>query len=311
MVRGATLFLTLAALLGPVCAQFITPITKRQLWRVGDVQTITYNTKFTNYTIALWQQAMAGGSATLGPIVFKTTDGPVREFDWQVQLYKFDLASSNIFFFWLKEGAASAQGKNGPNMSSAYFNMTDKALPSSSKKTAATTSTTTSAVPSTVASTESSTEPSTEPSASLSTQSSTREEQSAGPTPSGTHPATSDTPKSSGGLPVGVQAGIGAGVGVIALTCIACAVMWFRYLKKQQTMLADLQQRALQSPRDTPGELPGSSPAQKMQQVHTYPAEYHHSPPVEMGTEIIPVELGAPPPVEIGSSETQTWRRLV
>jgi hypothetical protein len=52
-------------------AQFFTPVSKRQLWRVGEVQKITYNTKLTNYTIALWQQALAGGAATLGPTLFR------------------------------------------------------------------------------------------------------------------------------------------------------------------------------------------------------------------------------------------------
>jgi hypothetical protein len=100
-----------------------------------EVQKIRYHTKLVNYTIALWQDAMAGGSATLGPAIVRksppnplsipvhteplhsnvlsktrVTNGPQKEFDWQVQLYSFDLSVSNVFFFWLKEGGLDTLG---------------------------------------------------------------------------------------------------------------------------------------------------------------------------------------------------------
>jgi hypothetical protein len=179
-------------------------------------------------------------------------------------------------------------------MSSAYFNITDQPLPStSSKKTTVTTT-------STVASTQSST--------SLSTQFSTTEEQSSSATTEGTKasqaPSESQTTQpattqSSGGLPVGAQAGIGVGVGIIALTCIICAVMWVRHLKKQ---LHALQQGASQPP--------SAAEAPKMQVAQPYPTEYYYQAPVELGSDGPAFELGTPPPVEIGSSGTPTWNRV-
>jgi hypothetical protein len=54
-----------------VASQFLNPPQARQQFRVGEVQKIRYRTKLVNYTIALWQQAMAGGSADLGPVVVR------------------------------------------------------------------------------------------------------------------------------------------------------------------------------------------------------------------------------------------------
>ncbi len=73
MARLVVLLACLVALSPLVSSQFFNPTTARQQFRVGEVQTIGYHTKLVNYTIAIWQQAMAGGSATLGPVV-------VREF---------------------------------------------------------------------------------------------------------------------------------------------------------------------------------------------------------------------------------------
>lgn len=43
----------------------------RSTFHIGDRQTIRYNTTFTKYTIALWQQAPQGGAAKLGPILYR------------------------------------------------------------------------------------------------------------------------------------------------------------------------------------------------------------------------------------------------
>jgi hypothetical protein len=64
------------ALLPLVSSQFLTPLTERQLFRVGEVQKIQYRTKLTEYTIALWQQALAGGGATPGPVVVRKSQQP-------------------------------------------------------------------------------------------------------------------------------------------------------------------------------------------------------------------------------------------
>ncbi len=71
MARLDALLACVFALSPLVSSQFLDPTTKRQQFRVGEPKTIRYNTKLTNYTIAIWQQAVAGGSATLGPVVVR------------------------------------------------------------------------------------------------------------------------------------------------------------------------------------------------------------------------------------------------
>lgn len=62
----------LAAVLPGIVARFTNPPEIiRGTFHIGDHQTIKYDTKFTKYTIALWQEAVGGGAAKLGPIVFR------------------------------------------------------------------------------------------------------------------------------------------------------------------------------------------------------------------------------------------------
>lgn len=43
-----------------------------EVWRVGDIMTIEYQTTLTNYTIALWQEALPkANAARKGPILFR------------------------------------------------------------------------------------------------------------------------------------------------------------------------------------------------------------------------------------------------
>ncbi|AEO68753.1 uncharacterized protein THITE_2118364 [Thermothielavioides terrestris NRRL 8126] len=63
----ALLFPELFSSIPPVLAQFFLPLAAREAWRIGETHTIQYNAKLTNYTIALWQQELTGGSANLGP----------------------------------------------------------------------------------------------------------------------------------------------------------------------------------------------------------------------------------------------------
>ena len=62
--------LVFAAFWLAVAADFFNP-PQATVWTIGDTQTISYNHNFPNYTIALWQQTLGGGSATIGPIVFR------------------------------------------------------------------------------------------------------------------------------------------------------------------------------------------------------------------------------------------------
>lgn len=41
------------------------------VWTIGDTKTIKWTTTYSNYTIALWQQILPGGPATLGNIIFR------------------------------------------------------------------------------------------------------------------------------------------------------------------------------------------------------------------------------------------------
>ena len=43
------------------------------IWTISETRTIQFTTTYSSYTIALWQQTLAGGSATLGPIIFRAS----------------------------------------------------------------------------------------------------------------------------------------------------------------------------------------------------------------------------------------------
>ena len=43
-----------------------------EVWRVGDIMTIEYQTTLTNYTVALWQEALPkADAARKGPILYR------------------------------------------------------------------------------------------------------------------------------------------------------------------------------------------------------------------------------------------------
>jgi type II secretory pathway pseudopilin PulG len=202
-----------------------------------------------------------------------TTDGSETEFDWQVQLYSFDLAVSNVFFFWLKEGGLENLGSvEVEAMSSAYFNITDEPLPSSSPSIP---STSTSPPSSTTASASSTI-------TSLSTTSSGEHQKG---TTSST-PAPSELENSGLNLPVAAQAGIGVGVSIVGLTATVCGILWFRYVRKQQRMLLELQQqqRVYSQPLDDVEMLKSQTPP-----LPPPPPFRYHSNATGRST---PVELG-------------------
>ena len=71
MARLGALLACVVAWCSLASSQFFNPTAARQQFRVGEVQTIRYHTKLVNYTIAIWQQAVAGGSANLGPAIVR------------------------------------------------------------------------------------------------------------------------------------------------------------------------------------------------------------------------------------------------
>ncbi|KAJ0162401.1 hypothetical protein CTA2_4629 [Colletotrichum tanaceti] len=309
----------LFAIIPLAASQFFSPTQRRELWRIGETKNIRYNTKFTRYTIALWQQALAGGAANLGPVIFRrpprepfitwlrpnmpatdtethteTDEGPLKDFEWEVQSYELDLDSSNVFFFWLFEGDPSAQGnQSAPGMSSAFFNITDQPAPKSSAvpvPAPLTTMTTTATDGAAPASTSHVSETSAETQPTPIT--ATRGDLGSATTrpaaePNGGGGSNDSGSAGGGGLSVGAQAGIGVGIGAVAVTCVVCGIMWCRYLRKKQKALEEWQGMAMAQREPHVYSHGPSGPAR---QAPLYPghetksySSYQRSGPVEMG----------------------------
>ncbi|KAG6354674.1 hypothetical protein INS49_004692 [Diaporthe citri] len=111
------------------------------LWYVGETRDVVYDISdldgFDTYTVALWQQSVTGGGAVLGPVANSMAlPDDQSSFTWTVKLYNFDIALSNVFFFWIFNGSSSNQGDMSvPNVSSAYFNITTDDPPNLSSST--------------------------------------------------------------------------------------------------------------------------------------------------------------------------------
>ncbi|KAI0456515.1 hypothetical protein F5B21DRAFT_468015 [Xylaria acuta] len=65
---------------------------------LGKNQTIKFTTTYANYAINLWQEILGQDGSLGGPSIFSVENGAVTQFDWQVQLYQFDLSASGVFF---------------------------------------------------------------------------------------------------------------------------------------------------------------------------------------------------------------------
>ncbi|KAI1415505.1 hypothetical protein F5Y13DRAFT_186999 [Hypoxylon sp. FL1857] len=202
-------------------AQFSNPPSARATWTVGDIQTINFKTEFTTFNIALWQQDLERESATLGPVVFETTNDAATQFEWLVQTYDFNLTRSNVFFFWMFEGDPSLQGnESSPSTTSPYFDISNRAVSSIRIITPTPTS-------STLAS-------STSPNLDTTSESTEGEQQ------------TRD-PEHDGGPSIGAKVGIGISASLVVLAGVAGAGYCFRSLRKQQKQIDDLQGRYSQS----------------------------------------------------------------
>lgn len=111
-------FLLAAAV--PVLSGFFTNPARyrRELWQIGEIETIEYETDYEEYAIALWQQSLSQDAANMGPIIFRrlfhigfwehvsnqtiffveTSKKGSEKFDWTVQVYDLELEDSNAFF---------------------------------------------------------------------------------------------------------------------------------------------------------------------------------------------------------------------
>ncbi|KAI1747978.1 hypothetical protein F4782DRAFT_392173 [Xylaria castorea] len=173
---------------------------------LGKAQTIKFTTVYPNYQINLWQQTRGQDAATKGPSVFTVENGAVTQFDWQVQLYQFDLSASNLFFLWLTSTNENDDGTDTASVSSHYFNISDN--PDTSDSSSSTPSLTSTTLP-----TQSST-PSLLPSETTTTTS--------------LPIATSSQNSAPGGLNTGAKAGIGVGAGLAGVAIITLSLLLFR-----------------------------------------------------------------------------------
>ncbi|KAI0817245.1 hypothetical protein GGR55DRAFT_619560 [Xylaria sp. FL0064] len=224
-LQSMKLFLCLASVLfaqvgaGQDAGQFFNPpnadealdFSANLVYPLGTTQTIKFTTIYQNYAINLWQQIQGERAATRGPSIFSTEDGAVTQFDWQVQLYQFDLSASNVFFLWLTSNSLNDDGSDPMSVTSHYFNISDNSeTPGSS-----TTPRSTRAALSTQLS-----------STSLSPSSASRTPTAV--SPMSTTSETSTISPTAGGLSTGAQAGIGVGVALAGLAIIIIAFLVFR-----------------------------------------------------------------------------------
>ncbi|KAI1374627.1 hypothetical protein F4677DRAFT_425620 [Hypoxylon crocopeplum] len=185
------------------------------VWRVGGVETIKFTTVYSNYTISLWQQNLDGGSASLGPSIFQTQSGAVTQFDWSVQLFGFDLETSNIFFLWLTPLETS---EDDPlSVTSRYFNITADAASSTSSSisSSSTVSSTATTFTSSVTAASSSTSAASTDSSSVSLSQSSKS-------------------RPPGSLSTGAQAGIGVGAALVGIAAITGAFFFVRQQRRRQ-----------------------------------------------------------------------------
>lgn len=189
--------------------------------------------------------------------MIETTNGPNSRFDWLVQTYDFELAESNVFFFWLFQGGPDMQGNQTVGgMPSSFFNMTDVEAPSSSSSTTSElpTPTPTSVATSTLVSAPTTTTPSTA--------------------------GGKDGQASSGGMSTGATIGLGLGVGlgVVGLCSIAGVIFWAKR-KSRKAKQAEQQFHQVSYRGPTPKDQ--------------WPIQYPQPPPPPPQPPRYPVEMNA------------------
>ncbi|KAK6829551.1 hypothetical protein PG987_010135 [Apiospora arundinis] len=190
-----------------------------QVWTLGDVQEVVFDTPWPEYRIEFWQNSLVAGARLSEKPAYQQTQGQKlpQKFNWTVATNELRLSDSPVFFFWLVEVNKSS---NAPaKQTSAFFNITEKiGVPHPTPSIGiAPTSTTTSPPRGTATTTA-------QPTSDDAAQSGT----------SPTQPATQKTE----GLSTGAMAGIGVGVGIAAVSGVVCAVILclnWRRKKKQDT----------------------------------------------------------------------------
>lgn len=161
-------------------------------------------------------------------------------FAWTVDLYEFDLGVSNVFFFWIFEGSAANQGTSLIQVSSAYFNISDEAVPSPSSSYTASAATT--SLSSTVSS---------QPTDTGTTATANAESTTTSPS---AESRTSSSASANSGVSTGAGIGIGVGVGIVGLSAIACAVIVVRYKRRKRSAGGKTSEDNTSSDGAPPGE---------------------------------------------------------
>ncbi|KAJ3556192.1 hypothetical protein NPX13_g10191 [Xylaria arbuscula] len=151
-------------------------------------------------------------------------DGEVKEFDWKVQLYDFNLSDSNVFYLLL-----SSNVDEEPSITCHYFNITDTGS-SNAPTSTSTAAPSSSAIKSTLSS-------------SMVTSSTTTSSvtSTSAPSPDNSPAAT---------LSTGVQAGIGIGAALAGLSSVAIAILIYRRLRKQPAQGQGQQDVGPQEPQE-------------------------------------------------------------
>ncbi|KAJ3569031.1 hypothetical protein NPX13_g6219 [Xylaria arbuscula] len=234
-------------------------------WPLGSTQVVAFTTPWDVYRLELWQQSLAGGSASRSSMFSykQMATGKIlpQSFQWTVQTYELQLSKSPIFFFWLFNGTDS-----DAQQSSAYFNIT---IDSSSASTNSPSGKSTSSA-------------STEPSVTTFTPPSSIDSST-----SISATATSllvDPDNAPTGLSAGAKAGVGVGasLGGILILAIAGVLLWKRKRSnKEQQRAAELQDsQSMGYSYRTP------STVVETVQYTPKPAEapsYYELPPTELG----------------------------
>ncbi|KUI74011.1 hypothetical protein VM1G_09595 [Cytospora mali] len=109
------------------------------VWYVGQNQEVAYNLTGFNgveaYFINIWQQDLSKSSASKGPTLDSGdfSDGRDRHhsFNWTVQLYDYDLSTSNVFYFWFFN-SSSPEDPSVARIASSFFNISNEDPPGSS-----------------------------------------------------------------------------------------------------------------------------------------------------------------------------------
>ncbi|KAI1324869.1 hypothetical protein F5Y16DRAFT_286235 [Xylariaceae sp. FL0255] len=234
------------------------PFSRDSIWPVGSTQVVAFSAPWPEWRLQLWQQALGGGSASLSfEFEYNQTEGEMtpQSFNWQVQPYELQLATSPVFFFWLYANGSQQQ-------SSAYFNITEKDNSSPSTSTSST------SVPATTTSSFSTT--------------ATSPTTTAFPASSNT-PTTSSssTPNVSQVLSPGAVAGVGVGAsigGALVLAIVGWFVLRRRKVQREWQRRPELQGSQYPKEHQKPPVNPYYQP---------YPVEapaYEYRPPVELGS---------------------------